>query len=856
MKAPFFKANDLSVETAVGIFNRYIHTGEVNKNIRNRALFGWPKIQINILKETLEFAEILEDYESAIEIVKRILLRYYYELSTIDQHELCNHFHYLMKKYRLLYKTKFYELNKSLIGKSYSELNKTEIDELKKSTENLSVYPPSPILINLYPSHQDGRSKIYPIKKVDIVESTEASPFLYTPFSATKKNSTISYYCINEPIEFILEFSNPFTHFIPINKISLITSGVKIVSNIISSNIPPLCRFYRIKISITPVEKGELKIYGCRLFLFNCIEEILVPKDIESYKVEIDDRDKFNAKHELLNYRGIKYKAMRKLKTIDQWEKSFNIVNEQGFLKVQNNSLGNQSTINVYEGEISEFYICLQNLSNCSIEKISFGYANVKKDNDQKSNQINPLSPDDLYESEVYDSKQQPIKLKKIITNNLREIDTDNLEISSVSINKDIAMYEFPISLKSYEACKCIFEVNGKIKSREIEIIFEYMSIDNEDNEDNNMVYLRQLKVPVNIMVHKVLILRDLDFMPAISDVNFINEIKNLANFNEYNYFESEEEEKKEDKYKIEETNTNTIIKQAETNLNMDDYCILSLILYNKSYYSFDIEFYVRNDDNEEKYELQSATNIPSKIEKRILLLLKRKTLSDEIVSQKIPGPEGQFLKTKIKTLTEEEDREVRTRFWYKEDLSGGLLINNGRVRIKWKCSDRTGEFLFKDIKLTPSMVNKLKESVVQFNTQLIDLKQNTVCCEISSNKDDFILDCVTNKFYGLKFDIKNKSDRPYVPCLRIQPIQEINEGEYSVNLRRKILWTGSLQKYLPMVNPNSIVSYTIPLYFRATGIYKFLYHCEAKYQENNIDDTIYWAMKSLLINAKDYRLI
>jgi len=57
-------------------------------------------------------------------------------------------------------------------------------------------------------------------------------------------------------------------------------------------------------------------------------------------------------------------------------------------------------------------------------------------------------------------------------------------------------------------------------------------------------------------------------------------------------------------------------------------------------------------------------------------------------------------------------------------------------------------------------MVNKLKESVVQFNTQLIDLKQNTVCCEISSNKDDFILDCVTNKFYGLKFDIKNKSGK------------------------------------------------------------------------------------------------
>jgi hypothetical protein len=407
-------------------------------------------------------------------------------------------------------------------------------------------------------------------------------------------------------------------------------------------------------------------------------------------------------------------------------------------------------------------------------------------------------------------------------------------------------MYELPISLNSYEICKCVFEVNGKIKSREIELIFEYMSLD--DNDDN-MVYMRQLKVPVNITVHKALILRDIDFMPAISDVNFINEIKELGTYNDNNFFEKEEKE-------IEDTNTNTIIKQAETTKNTDDYCMLSLILYNKSNYPFYIDFYVRNDDNEEKYELQSATNIPSKIEKRILLLIKRKTLSNEIVSQKIPGPEGQFLKTKVKTLTEEEDKNVRTRFWYKEDLSGGLLINNGRVRIKWRSCDRTGEFLFKDMKLTPSMIKQLKEPVVQFNTKLIDLKQNIECTEVSSVKGDYTIDCITNKFYRLKFDIKNNSGHPFIPCLRIQPFQEINEGEYSINLRRKVLWSGSLQKYLPMVNPNDTVSYTIPLYFRAAGIYKFIYHCEVKYLEEDIHDTICWALKSLLINAKDFRSV
>ncbi|OUM60017.1 hypothetical protein PIROE2DRAFT_14311, partial [Piromyces sp. E2] len=467
----------------------------------------------------------------------------------------------------------------------------------------------------------------------------------------------------------------------------------------------------------------------------------------------------------------------------DLWEKSYNIINDQGYLKVQNNSLGNQSTIEVYEGEVAEFFVCLQNLSNCPIEKISFGYADVKK-GDPKSNQ---LSPDDLYETEVYDSKQEPICFKKIITHNLREIDiNDDLEVTTLSTNKNIIMNEIPLSMNSYDIAKFVFEVNGKIKSREIELIFEYMS---KDNEDDKMVYMRQLKIPVNITVRRALVLRDIDFMPAISDVHFINEIKELTNYNEYerDIDETEQEE-------------STLIKQSGSNLNTEDYCMLSLILYNKSNYPFDIDFYVRNDDNDEKYELQSATNIPSKIEKRILLLIKRKTLPDEIISQKIPGPEGQFIKTKVKTLTDEEDQLIRTRFWYKEDLVGGLLINNGRLRIKWRCSDRVGDFLFKEVKLTIPMINKLKESLVRFNATLIDLKTKEECKNISRIKYNDVLECIVNKFYGLKFEIKNKSDYPFIPCIRIQPFQEINEGEYSINLRRKVLWAGSLQKYLPMV--------------------------------------------------------
>ena len=47
-----------------------------------------------------------------------------------------------------------------------------------------------------------------------------------------------------------------------------------------------------------------------------------------------------------------------------------------------------------------------------------------------------------------------------------------------------------------------------------------------------------------------------------------------------------------------------------------------------------------------------------------------------------------------------------------------------------------------------------------KFNTKLIDLKQNIECTEVSSVKGDYTIDCITNKFYRLKFDIKNNSGK------------------------------------------------------------------------------------------------
>lgn len=85
------------------------------------------------------------------------------------------------------------------------------------------MYPPSPILINICTTRLDVSSKIYPIKISNIeAESKETlSPFLYTPFTESKISKKQNYFSVNEPIEFLLTFANPFTITIQIQKISL-----------------------------------------------------------------------------------------------------------------------------------------------------------------------------------------------------------------------------------------------------------------------------------------------------------------------------------------------------------------------------------------------------------------------------------------------------------------------------------------------------------------------------------------------------------------------------------------------------------------------------------------------------------
>jgi len=60
-------------------------------------------------------------------------------------------------------------------------------------------------------------------------------------------------------------------------------------------------------------------------------------------------------------------------------------------------------------------------------------------------------------------------------------------------------------------------------------------------------------------------------------------------------------------------------------------------------------------------------------------------------------------------------------------------------------------------------MINKLKESVVYLKASFIDLKTNEECTDSSCIKYDRTVDCVQNKFMGLKFEIKNKCSKLYI---------------------------------------------------------------------------------------------
>ncbi|KAG4099053.1 hypothetical protein H8356DRAFT_1327210 [Neocallimastix lanati (nom. inval.)] len=835
------RKDELKKKEALKWNNRQSSQENLGKPKFENLQFGWPELQIFMMKQCLEMSLISEDFQKTISFSGRLLRRLHSYLIPSRQKEIADLLCYVLQRRQIEL------LHQQKIESSKKQENQNHYSKLELSEAGFSIASSLIILDSIDISEYLPKRIPYPYHKYKNEETDdENNPFIYSPFilRKAKSNNMLNRSGVNEkmlmvanePVEFIITFTNTYSFDIEIEGLTIKTSGIKVKSVPVSVIIPAFTRYYQVKVFATPLEAGTLRILGCKVKMFGgSIEEILIPPSSNIDKIEIeDDRDRLLGKSSLEYYkqykiREIMLKEGKEVKDLPEpekpWEKSFKVLDEQALLQVKEVSLGTQAAIMLFEGEISKFTIKLENIGTVPITYMKLTI-NEKYGEKRNSNMIYEFA-DVLYEKEIYEKGKKTFWLQQTINTGKEEINRD----SNPTNKSDTEI--IPINLMPNKQCEIVIGTYGNILCSSGSMCIKYgnVNFDEIDSDDESpYYYLRQIDMPIMITVQRGLTTLNADMLVF----NGNSEADTLRNFRNRKKQITEEENKTGNKTLADQNDpyiSNSLeelleMVQFEQKINFNKYCLLTFELNNLWNIPFEIKFTIDEEKNSDCIEINVLIDANST--KRIFLPILRYNLPESILNQEIPTPNNQEIAYKVIKLVEHEEKIRKEQFWFKEDLFGGLILGKGKISATWNCSRiRNGILNLRTLKLTSSMLNILKVKDITFDVCLEPLKSTKENAIISSGQDGDEISCKLREMVGLKWTINNHLNVPKKVCIRIEPVQDFDNGLLDYHLQGRMAWSGSLQKVLEEIPPNSSIDYVLPVYFYSPGHFKFIYHCE-----------------------------
>ncbi|KAJ3078942.1 hypothetical protein HK102_004126, partial [Quaeritorhiza haematococci] len=321
------------------------------------------------------------------------------------------------------------------------------------------------------------------------------------------------------------------------------------------------------------------------------------------------------------------------------------------------------------------------------------------------------------------------------------------------------------------------------------------------------------------------------------------------------------------------------------------DYCLFTFDLKNLWSHPFEVSFEIYDDEDQLAPSSVSTTIVHAGCTKRVILPIQRINLPETLVNLAIPTSDWrQHVVGKVRKFTSKvEQRTRQAMFWYKEALVGGLK-QPGLLVAKWNCSsDRAGQLNLRNLRLNNPMLNVLKMEQVSYSVRMIELPEetdsptSTTAAKPATNnmirtKGLSHFECPVRRFVAIEWTIVNRTANPLKLCMRIQPVQDLNNGtaetgwvNMDVNMEDRIMWGGCLENTLPELagytssskgeNTGALASsnaksttttYLLPVVFLADGTYKFLYHTEDVMGnvERGGGNDLFWGAEPVVVEA------
>ena len=627
-------------------------------------------------------------------------------------------------------------------------------------------------------------------KAVVVAKSEEAGPFIYNPFLKKANVIDMKYILVaGEHFDFRVTLQNLFEFQIEIEQLSLESNGVEFISQHQSAVVGPYCT-QTLPISGMAQSKGSLQITGCFVKILGCRRRRF-PIFSDPWTPPLDTNIKVSglAVTELSPARPISNASdlSRNARQLSLSSRvaptlSLEVIGPQPILAIKSTSLS-QSAMTVLEGETRSFTITLRNKSSTTpIDLLIFSFQDNTMLGPQDHLSNKEMLPSERYERELRAARKKAFRWRQ----------DERAQDTTIAPGQS-ATYEF--------------EVFGKpgLSSGIVQIDYAHLGV--PKSEVNGTFYTRQISLAVTVAVNASVNVVGNDLLPFTGDFAWSNQQKKPLPDGENNTQKDQQRSRTVSKATTKgENRFQSLLERLGLGPHGDDHCLLLLDVRNSWPNPLSISLQVRENtpkDHSLGEMWRRAYTVHEVLQpghvSRLVLLLPRLLLRQPHapIPTLNPATQRQYVVSASKTAPETE-RASREFFWYREEV-----LNHIRGSWEEEATGRTGDVDLRGLKLTSRMIDALKTEEVGIEMS-VAAPANHARDETSvrqTGRSKFTVP--TDEFLTLKTTIHNRTQKPLLPLVRIQPSLRNQPHGIALDLSRRFVWHGVLQRALPLLQPD-----------------------------------------------------
>lgn len=629
------------------------------------------------------------------------------------------------------------------------------------------------------------------------------NPFIYNPFmKPLSSNSPRAHLVAQEEALFRVTLQNLYDVDVEIERIRLESSGLPFESSSQSTVIRPYGA-QTIFLAGVPRKSGTLiitgcsvKVKGCRERRFPIFNKAWAPKADILIGPPVLDLKIVTEAHPLVDVSA----SSRGKKSPDLPRPTaslitLNVIHAQPNVVMKSISVS-QSAIMLLEGEMKAFRVALHNVSPVAVDILFVSF------NDSSTLQPRPTSTDkELSAIETYE--QDYASLNKQSFRWRRAIGDTNVKIGP----------EMETTLE--------IEVLGKpgLSFGTIQVDYGHLG---DTSKDTDHFYTRRIIIPLTITVNASIEMTRNDLIPFASEFAWQNRNRQQSvSPNTETLLQSRLHPS------ISQNRFQSLLTRIGLNPVEESHCLLLIDLRNSWPSPLTVSIQVRSlptKDQSPTEHWKRAYTVHETLQpghtSRILLLLPRIYISNPhaIIPSLAPAnKKRQFILSTAPKPAPEAELAMREAFHYRE-----ALLNHIRARWEEEPTRRTGNINLRALHLTTRMVSALRlddlDVVLSVHTiPSSSTYSTTKVLQVSPTK--YIVP--TSTFLTLRTTLTNRSPDPIHPLLRLQPALKDQPHNIALDLSKKLLWSGLLQRALEVLEPGQTKTTDMGVLVLCRGVFE-----------------------------------